>query len=99
MWSKQQICFCSVDNSQQVAAYELMFVGLQTSVCASSLKLGGIVRGLMDDNNKLCLGNSLIKLSACSMNPETAVTCTCGHFNPVVFAVNIATLRTVIVPS
>ena len=99
MWSKQQICFCSVDNSQQVAAYELMFVGLQTSVCASSLKLGGIVRGLMDDNNKLCLGNSLIILSACSMNPETAVTCTCGHFSSVVFAVNIATLRTVIAPS
>ena len=33
------------NNSQQIDAYELMFV-----VCASSLKLDGIVRGLTDDN-------------------------------------------------
>ena len=51
----------SAFSSIPVAAYELMFVALQTSVCASSLKLCGIVRGLMDDNNKLCLGISLIK--------------------------------------
>ena len=30
----------------------------------------------------------LISLIACSMNPETAVTFTCGHFNKVVFAVH-----------
>ena len=33
-----------------IFAYELIQVGLVTSVCASSLKLDGIVRGLMDDN-------------------------------------------------
>ena len=37
--------------------------------------------GLIDDNHVL---NSLI---ACSMNYETAVTFTYGHFNKVVFAV------------
>ena len=30
---------------------------------------------------------SLNILPTCSMNPETAVTCTRGHFNQVVFAV------------
>ena len=29
----------------------------------------------------------LVKLSACLMDPETAVTWTCGHFNQVIFAV------------
>ena len=39
----------------------------------------------MDDN---CVWEfSLIKLSACLMDPETAVTWTCGHFNQVIFAV------------
>ena len=37
--------------------------------------------GLIDDK---CV---LISLIACSMNPETAVTFTRGHFNRVVFAV------------
>ena len=38
-------------------------------------------RGLMDDN---CVW---IILFMCSMNPETAVSCTRGHFNHVVFVV------------
>ena len=38
--------------------------------------------GLIDDNRVL------ISLIACSMNYETAVTFTYGHFNKVVFAVN-----------
>ena len=37
--------------------------------------------GLIDDNRVL------ISLIACSMNYETAVTFTYGHFNKVVFAV------------
>ena len=37
--------------------------------------------GLIDDNRVL------ISLIACSTNPETAVTFTCGRFNKVVFAV------------
>ena len=36
----------------------------------------------------------LISLIACSMNPETAVTFTCGHFNKVVFSVNLICLGT-----
>ena len=32
---------------------------------------------------------SLIILPTCSMNPETSVTCTHGHFNWVVFAVHV----------
>jgi len=39
----------------------------------------------MDDN--CVLKFFLIKLSTCSMDPETTVTCTHGHFNHVVFAV------------
>ena len=39
------------------------------------------MRGLIDDN---CVFDSLI---TCSMNPETAVTFTRGHFNQAVFAV------------
>ena len=46
---------------------------------ASRLRLDEIVRGLMHDN---CI---LIILSMCSMNPKTAVTCSHGHFNHVVF--------------
>ena len=37
----------------------------------------GVVRGLIDDNCVFVL--------FCSMNPETAVTFTHGHFNQVVF--------------
>jgi len=37
--------------------------------------------GLIDDSRVW------ISLIACSMNPETAVTFTYGHFNKVVFAV------------
>ena len=40
--------------------------------------------GLIDDNRVL------ISLIACSMNYETAVTFTYGHFNKVVFAVYLA---------
>ena len=40
--------------------------------------------GLIDDNHVL------ISLIACSMNYETAVTFTYGHFNKVVFAVSDA---------
>ena len=35
---------------------------------------------------------SLFILSMCSMNPETAVTCSRGHFNNVVFAVKLLLL-------
>ena len=45
----RQLFGSELDNSQHMAAYVLMCVGQQTSFCASSLKLGGIVRGLMDD--------------------------------------------------
>ena len=44
-----QLFGSELDNSHHMAAYELMCVGQQTSVCTSSLKLGGLVRGLMDD--------------------------------------------------
>ena len=37
--------------------------------------------GVIDDNRVL------ISLITCSMNPETAVTFTHGHFNKVVFAI------------
>ena len=40
------------------------------------------------DDNCMCFGIFLIKVSTCSMDPETAVTCTHGHFNHVVFAVH-----------
>ena len=40
-----------------------------------------LYEGLIDDNRVL------ISLIACSMNYETAVTFTYGHFNKVVFAV------------
>ena len=43
--------------------------------------------GLIDDNRVL------ISLIACSMNYETAVTFTYGHFNKVVFAVYTATMQ------
>ena len=39
----------------------------------------------MDDN---CVLDFFIERLTCSMNPETAVTCTGGHFHQVVFAVN-----------
>ena len=55
------------------------------SVVALSLKLDENMRGLMDDN--CVLEFSLIKLSAYSMDPEIAVTCTGGHFNQAIFAV------------
>ena len=55
-----------------IIAYELIQIGLLTSVCASSLKLGGIVRGLMDDNCVLEFLNHTTY--TCSMNPETAIT-------------------------
>ena len=38
----------------------------------------------MDDN---CVLDFIYQRLTCSMNPETVVTCTCGHFNQVVFAV------------
>ena len=41
------------------------------------------MRGLIDDN---CVFD-------CLMNPETAVTFTCGHFNQVVFAVFCVVIR------
>ena len=41
--------------------------------------------GLIDDNRVLI---------ACSMNYETAVTFTYGHFNKVVFAVHVHTVNT-----
>ena len=45
-----------------IIAYELIQIGLVTSVCASSLKLDGIVRGLMDDNCVLEFLNHTPKL-------------------------------------
>ena len=48
-------------------AYELTHVGWKTSVCGNSLKLDGIVRGLM---NVLDFCNHRL---TCSMNPEIAV--------------------------
>ena len=54
-----------------IIAYELIQVGLLTSVCASSLKLDGIVKSWW---MVLLFWNSLIILPICSMNPETAVT-------------------------
>ena len=64
-----------------MAAYELMCVGQQTSVCTSSLKLGGIVRGLMDENVFGNFFNQIIQFLNACIDPETAVTCTHGHFN------------------
>ena len=43
-------------------AYELIQVGLLTSVCVSSLKLDGIARGLMDDICVLKFLNHTTKL-------------------------------------
>ena len=63
-----------------MAAYKLMFVGKQTTV---SLKLDKIMRELMDDN---CVWNFFNQ--TISMDPETAVTCTSGHFNQIIFAVS-----------
>ena len=53
------------------------FLGQHTSVSASLMGCDGLI----DDNRVL------ISLITCSMNPETAVTFTHGHFNKVVFAV------------
>ena len=39
---------CELDNTQQMNACELIYVGYQASVCASSLMLDGIVGELMD---------------------------------------------------
>ena len=49
-----------------IIAYELIQVGLLTSVCASSLKSDEIVRGLMDDNFVLeFLNHTLQKQIGC----------------------------------
>ena len=55
-----------------------MCIGLLTSVCGSSLKLDGIVRGMMDVDS---LYSSIILTS--SMSPETGVTTVWGFFNKV----------------
>ena len=50
---------------------------------------------LMDDN-LLCFG--FLRLT-CSANPETAVTCTCGHFNQVAFAITNSSYISIIRPT
>ena len=54
-----------------ITAHELIQVGLLTSVCATSLKLDGIVKSWW---MVILFSNSLMILPTCSMNPETAVT-------------------------
>ena len=45
-----------------IVAYKLIQFDLLTSACASSLKLDGIMRGLMDDNCVLEFFNHTTKL-------------------------------------
>ena len=66
----------------QIIASRWIYINLygldwQTSVCDSSLKLDGTVRGYRW-MTIIVYWNSFNHRLACSMNPETAVTCTHG---------------------
>jgi len=60
-------------------AYELVYIGYQTSFSATSLKLDGL------SERQLMI---IVCFFTCSMEPDTVVTFTRGHFKQVVFAVN-----------